>query len=435
MYGEDGELVEDVDGPRDQQSLADMVRDQKDIMDNVKFQPWPIAKKLRVLSLARSFVVKQEGKLSRGRGYQQKGKQLLKQVKRSLNNLENWITPWEMRIKRIESHFGSVVTSYFIFLRWLLWINLWLTVCQCCFVIVPEMLVGPDYGTPPRKQIPDDELPTAYDLKTIWSAEGVLRYSPIFYGYYGNADIIGNGYRLPLAYLVTTLISFAYSFIVVLKKMASNSRQSRMSNKDEQFTFSWKLYTDWDYMVGNPETATTKHASIVTTMKESIVEEQEKKQEENKHLLIFLRILANVVIVILLALSTWLIQYFVERSRQLELAKLRNKDLNAGFWAENELTIMMTLITTLFPNVLDIIALMEKYHPRTALRLQLARIFILNMVNLYTLFIALYNKQQDLRYSGYQIPVSQFPSVPVSQYPCPSFTSDGHGTLSTSYKA
>ena len=49
--------------------------------------------------------------------------------------------------------------------------------------------------------------------------------------------------------------------------MASNSRLSRMSNKDEQFTFSWKLFTDWDFMVGNPETATTKHASIVTTMK------------------------------------------------------------------------------------------------------------------------------------------------------------------------
>ena len=42
-----------------------------------------------------------------------------------------------------------------------------------------------------------------------------------------------------------------------------------MSNKDEQFTFSWKLFTDWDFMVGNPETATTKHASIVTTMKVS----------------------------------------------------------------------------------------------------------------------------------------------------------------------
>ena len=33
------------------------------------------------------------------------------------------------------------------------------------------MLVGPDYGTTDRKRIPEDELATAYDLKTIWDAE------------------------------------------------------------------------------------------------------------------------------------------------------------------------------------------------------------------------------------------------------------------------
>ena len=51
--------------------------------------------------------------------------------------------------------------------------------------------------------------------------------------------------------------------------MAGNSRQSRMSTKDENFTFSWKLFTDWDYMIGNKETATTKHASLVTTFRVS----------------------------------------------------------------------------------------------------------------------------------------------------------------------
>ena len=35
---------------------------------------------------------------------------------------------------------------------------------------------------------------------------------------------------------------------------------------------------------------------------------------------------------------------------------------------------------------------MEKYHPRKQLRWQLARIMILNMLNLYTLILALFGK-------------------------------------------
>ena len=52
--------------------------------------------------------------------------------------------------------------------------------------------------------------------------------------------------------------------------------------------------------------------------------------------MIFLRVMANVIIMILLALSTYVIQLFVERSRQLELARLADKSLKVGFWAENE---------------------------------------------------------------------------------------------------
>ncbi|GFN91243.1 transmembrane channel-like protein [Plakobranchus ocellatus] len=80
----------------------------------------------------------------------------------------------------------------------------------------------------------------------------------------------------------------------------------------------------------------------------------------------------------------------------MEVNKQNNPDFEPGFWDANELTIIMTLIATIFPNILDLISLMEKYHPRTSLRLMLARIFVLNLLNLYTLFIALYNKQNDL---------------------------------------
>ncbi|ESP01534.1 hypothetical protein LOTGIDRAFT_139638 [Lottia gigantea] len=413
---------EDQDEPTSEEDLLEQIREQKDIMENVQCQPWPMAKKMKILRLAKAFVGRHEGQLSKSKGYQQKGKQLFRQLKRNWDNLVSALVPWEMKIKRIESHFGSVVVSYFVFLRWLIWINVFLTIMPTCFIIIPELVAGEPHGSNSRKTIPVDEMETAYDLKTIWDAEGIMRQSLLFYGYYGNETVIGNGYRLPLAYLLCGFATFAFSFIVVLKRMASNSRQSRLSNKDEQFTFSWKLFTEWDFMVANQETAKLKHASIITTFKETILEEKEKIREKLNKWLIFFRILANVLVLMSLALSAYIVQLCVERGRENELKKFNDPTFTLGFWDENELTVVMTLIATLFPNLSDLISLMEKYHPRTSLRLQLARIFALNLLNLYTLFIALYNKQNDLKKFASSLlnntacePSSSYTSLPVTE--------------------
>lgn len=55
-----------------------------------------------------------------------------------------------------------------------------------------------------------------------------------------------------------------------------------------------------------------------------------------RYVLITVRVLANVLIAVLLGLSTYVIQVCVDRSRRLDLVKQANKSYDAGFWAENE---------------------------------------------------------------------------------------------------
>lgn len=49
--------------------------------------------------------------------------------------------------------------------------------------------------------------------------------------------------------------------------MAKNSRLSLASASDESFTFCWRLFCAWDYLIGNPEAAESKGAAIVNNIR------------------------------------------------------------------------------------------------------------------------------------------------------------------------
>lgn len=64
--------------------------------------------------------------------------------------------------------------------------------------------------------------------------------------------------------------------------MAKNSRMSKLSSKDDEYVFAWKLFTGWDYMIGHTETSQNRMASIILGFKEALLEEAEKKKDTRK---------------------------------------------------------------------------------------------------------------------------------------------------------
>lgn len=75
---------------------------------------------------------------------------------------------------------------------------------------------------------------------------------------------------------------------------------------------------------------------------------------------------ANLLVMMLLVSSAWAVIKVVERSEGIENA-------DASWWRQNEITLVMSLITTIFPNLFEAIGMLEKYHPRKQLRWQLGR--------------------------------------------------------------
>ncbi|KAG8575508.1 hypothetical protein GDO81_009582 [Engystomops pustulosus] len=376
----------------DPETIFQNIQIQKEIVANIRCRPWPMRQKLRSLKQAKEIVLKYEGRLTRTRGYQAAGAELWKKLSRLSYNFVVLFIPWEMRIKKIESHFGSGVASYFIFLRWLFGINIVLTIMTGAFVVLPEILAGAPFGSTVNKKIPDKEFPSAQDLNTIWSLGGYLQYSVLFYGYYGRERKIGRaGYRLPLAYFLVGMAVFAYSFITLLRKMAKNSRLSLASASDENYTFCWRIFCAWDYLIGNPEAAESKTAAIVNSIREAILEEQEKRKSKNLAVTISLRILANILVLLSLAGSIYIIYFVVDRSQKLERTKIE-----LSLWEKNEVSVVVSLITMIAPSAFELVAALEMYHPRTTLRFQLARVLVLYLGNLYSLIIALLDKVNSM---------------------------------------
>ena len=62
--------------------------------------------------------------------------------------------------------------------------NFAITMVLTLFVILPEVLGADWEGSGARKKMLPVEEHYAYNLKVMWDFEGILRYSPIFYGYY-----------------------------------------------------------------------------------------------------------------------------------------------------------------------------------------------------------------------------------------------------------
>ncbi|XP_027544541.1 transmembrane channel-like protein 3 [Neopelma chrysocephalum] len=388
----DDDIGEEKAESHDPEQIFQNIQYQKEIMSNIRCRPWPMRQKLRALRQAKEIVLKYEGRLTRTRGYQAAGAELWRKFIRLAYNFVVIFIPWEMRIKKIESHFGSGVASYFIFLRWLFGINIVLTIMTGAFVVLPELLAGAPFGSTVSKTIPKEHIESAQDLDTIWSLGGYLQYSVLFYGYYGRDRKIGKaGYRLPLAYFLVGMAVFAYSFIILLKKMAKNSRMSLASASDENYTFCWRLFCAWDYLIGNPEAAESKAAAIVNSIREAILEEQEKKKSKNLAVTITLRIIANILVLLSLAGSIYIIYFVVDRSQKLERIK---KELT--LWEKNEVSVVVSLITMIAPSAFELVAALEMYHPRTTLRFQLARVLVLYLGNLYSLIIALLDKVDSM---------------------------------------
>ena len=207
-----------------------------------------------------------------------------------------------------------------------------------------------------------DFFATRWELANIWAFSGQLQYSELFYGYYTNdtyssyakymedkkVESGNKGYRIPLAYLTCTVGSLVYSFFFMLREMTKNSRLAGSTGGDDDFEFSWKIFTAWDFMIANPETADNKVASIATVVRESIVDEQENTDTmtvKEKRILLAMRIIANILVMVVIAGAVAIITWRTIATTGTTNANATKPTASPSWVQQNELSLDITAIT------------------------------------------------------------------------------------------
>jgi hypothetical protein len=186
---------------------------QQDMVENIRAQSWPMQVKLRSIRQLEDSINEKKQYLGKLYTFRHKS---LKAIDKATRTVDSWKYPlnfWESSIKLVEGYFGSVVGSYFYFLRRLFFLNVLLALLILLpFVVVPQWVSGKGTKTDPYLSRFENTV--------------------IFYGYY-DAGSLGFGYyNMSVAFLICNLVFFLFSFFYILRRYVCLTKRAVLRQTD-----------------------------------------------------------------------------------------------------------------------------------------------------------------------------------------------------------
>ncbi|NXP62594.1 TMC5 protein, partial [Chloropsis cyanopogon] len=169
---------------------------------------------------------------------------------------------WHKTLKIIGAEFGTSVLSYFVFLKWLLNLNIFSFLVNFSFITIPQYLAAE----------PNNLSFTGLEL---CPGAGYFQETVLYYGFYTNATISkmenGPSYNMQLAYIFTVGIYFVICFLILLFSMAKLFARNFINPKALSMNAS-KLLCTWDFNVTNEKAVKLKQKNLHTQIKEVLTE-------------------------------------------------------------------------------------------------------------------------------------------------------------------
>ncbi|XP_029015884.1 transmembrane channel-like protein 6 isoform X2 [Betta splendens] len=322
-----------------------------DGMRRLRAMPLSLADKMELRRLAFSDVTG-SSLMSRSRC---RGRQTWCHPPSGCSSLLGSLQLWQVPLKRLSGRFGTGVLSYFLFLRTLLRMNLFLFIVLGLFVAAPQLLNPPPHG-------PKNDPFTGLELLT---GAGYITHSVIFYGYYTNTNTNASDrcqahdplgclkYNIPAAYFLTIAITF---FVICVRLVYSVSKALGKSlHVKSNRNLAVKVFCSWDFKVCKKSSIRLQSEKISTQLKEllsDMILGKEEKSCAQKCGSVLVHLLTWAVCVACIAGSAWGIHSLSE-------ARIKNppKDTELLYFP-----VVVSGVNLLLPGVFNLSAWAESSH-------------------------------------------------------------------------
>ncbi|TMS23978.1 Transmembrane channel-like protein 7 [Larimichthys crocea] len=223
------------------------------------------------------------------------------------------LLPWRHTLHAIEGKFGVGVKAYFVFLRYLVFLNLLNCALTSGFILGPTAFYGRRNGSEHLFGGNDSVL-------DFFLGTGYLDRSPVFIGFYTRGSLDLPCLNTPLLYLAGILTMILLSLIMVVRRTIVGYKHTWMLGKRYSANMSYKIFCGWDFTIQDPASATLKHSFIRNDLKLFLEEQNFSMREAQRTLgqrvrLYLLRFILNLIVLSLLGGAFSLI-YFATKTSQ-----------------------------------------------------------------------------------------------------------------------
>ncbi|CAH2291424.1 transmembrane channel 8 isoform X1 [Pelobates cultripes] len=306
---------------------------------------------------------------------------------------------WERTLISIRARFGSGISSYFSFLRFLILLNLVSLVFTFGLLVVPTIVFTKEGAgqTPSDAQCINfrHQNSTKGVFIDLFTGEGFLRNSLFFYGYYSEETTDLSLFDIRLAYLLIPLVYLLLCGLYLLRCTVQGITTRRVRSRDYKTPISTKVFSSWDFCAQGLRMSSLKQQSLSYEIKSHLAEELwlldfERQAVGRRACVITTRVLINCVIMALLGGAFYSVHLATGVSSQ-DYHKIEVPPI-LGLLRHYLVPFVISLVHLILPRIFTLLVRFEGHSPSAEITLTLIRYVFLKLGTLGILFFSLGQK-------------------------------------------